>query len=95
VVGARRVPWAPIVCISCGYQRAWISMAEALCDGRHHAEHPPEPALPESLERRCPYCKSERIAPGGRITAGAGMITLELRCEVCGVAFLIAGKPLA
>ena len=84
-----------IVCRSCGYRRTWITTAEALADGRRHAEHPPKPALPESLERRCPYCKSDRIAPGGRITAGAGMITLELRCEVSRVAFLIAGKPLA
>ena len=57
-----------IVCLSCGYHRTWATIAEALADGRRHAEHPPEPALPESLERRCPYCKSERIAPGGRIT---------------------------
>jgi hypothetical protein len=84
-----------IVCLSCGYHHTWPTLLEALADGRRHAEHPPEPALPESLERRCPYCKSERIAPGGRITAGAGMVTLELRCEVCGLAFLIAGKPLA
>ena len=84
----------PIVCISCRHQRAWTTMTGALADGRHHAEHPPEAALPESLERRCPYCKSGRIAPGGRITAGAGMIKLELRCEVCELAFLIVGKPL-
>jgi hypothetical protein len=36
-----------------------------------------------------------RIAPGGHITAGAGRITLELRCEVCGMTFVIVGKPLA
>jgi hypothetical protein len=55
-----------IVCLSCGYQRTWPTLLEALADGqRHHAEHPPEPALPESLERRCPYCKSVRIAPRG------------------------------
>jgi hypothetical protein len=68
----------PIVCRSCGYHRTWPTLAEALAAGRRHAKHPPTPALPESLERRCPYCKSERIAPGGRITAGAGMVTLEL-----------------
>ena len=85
-----------IVCLSCGYHRTWPTLLEALADGqRHHAEHPSEPALPESLERRCPYCKSVRIAPGGHITAGAGRITLELRCEVCGLAFVIVGKPLA
>jgi hypothetical protein len=80
-----------IVCLSCGYHRTWPTLLEALADGRRHAEHPPEPALPESLQRRCPYCKSGRIAPGGRITAGAGTVTLELRCEVCGLAFFDRG----
>jgi DNA-directed RNA polymerase subunit RPC12/RpoP len=85
-----------IVCLSCGYHRTWSTLLEALADGRRHAEHPPKTALPESLDRRCPYCKSDRIAPGGRITAVAGMITLELWCGVCGMAFLIVGKtPLA
>jgi hypothetical protein len=84
-----------IVCLSCGYHRTWPTLLEALADGHHHhATHASEPPLPESLERRCPYCKSDRIAPGGRITAGAGRITLELRCEVCGLAFLIVGNPL-
>jgi hypothetical protein len=84
-----------IVCRSCGYHRTWPTLLEALADGhRHHATHPPEPALPESRERRCPYCKSDRIAPGGRITAGAGRIALELRCAVCGLAFVILGNPL-
>ena len=83
-----------IVCLSCGYHRTWPTLLEALADGRHHHDEHPEPALPESLERRCPYCKSDRIAPGGRFTAGAGRITLELRCEVCGMVFLIVGNAL-
>ena len=44
------------------------------------------------MPKRCPGL---RIAPGGHITAGAGRLTLELRCEVCGLAFVIVGKPLA
>ena len=54
----------------------------------------PKPALSEIHERRCPYCKSERIAPGGRITAGAGMLKVELRCAVCGTAFLTASTTI-
>jgi DNA-directed RNA polymerase subunit RPC12/RpoP len=85
-----------IVCRSCGYHRDWPSLLEALADGLRHTEHPPEPALPEAQERRCPYCRSKRIAPRGRIATGAGRkIKLEFRCEVCGTAFVIVGKPLA
>jgi hypothetical protein len=83
-----------IACLSCGYHRAWPTLLEAHADGHHHHAEHPEPALPESLERRCPYCKSEQIAPGGRITAGAGRITLELRCAVCELVFVILGNPL-
>ncbi len=54
----------------------------------------PGPALPEIHERRCPYCKSERIAPGGRITAGAGKMKVELRCEVCRTVYLIANTTM-
>ena len=60
----------------------------------HDAVPSPKPAPSEIHERRCPYCKSERIAPGGRITAGAGTLKVELRCEVCGTAFLIASTTI-
>jgi hypothetical protein len=60
----------------------------------HDAMPSPKPTLREIHERRCPYCKSERIAPGGRITAGAGMIKVELRCEVCRTVFLIANTTM-
>ena len=60
----------------------------------HDATPSPKPALPETRARRCPYCQSERIAPGGRITAGAEMLKVELRCEVCGTAFLIASTTI-
>jgi DNA-directed RNA polymerase subunit RPC12/RpoP len=43
--------------------------------------------LPETLERRCPSCASERIAPAGRARAGGGMIKEEFRCAACGTAF--------
>jgi hypothetical protein len=77
-----------IVCLSCGYHRTWPTLLEALADGRHHAEHhPPEPALPESVERRCPYCKSQRIGPVGQVMAAGRIIKVEHRCEVCGTAF--------
>jgi hypothetical protein len=38
-----------IVCLSCGYHRAWPTLVDAQADGhRHHAEHaaPCAPALP-------------------------------------------------
>jgi hypothetical protein len=54
-----------IVCVSCGYHRSWPTRLEALADGQcHHAEHP-EPALPESLERRCPTARACGSRPGG------------------------------
>jgi uncharacterized protein (DUF983 family) len=82
-----------IVCISCGYHSAWPTLLEALADGRrHHAEHPPEPAVPESLERRCPSCLSERVVYEGRVTAGEGMTRAEHRCEACGAAFWYVRK---
>ena len=29
-----------VVCLSCGYRRAWPTVVEAIADGhRHHAEH--------------------------------------------------------
>lgn len=49
----------------------------------------PEPALPETDARRCPYCKSERVAPVGRILVGAGLLKEELRCGVCGTPFMV------
>jgi hypothetical protein len=54
----------------------------------------PKPALLEIHERRCPCCKSERIAHVGRIIAGAGMMKVELRCAVCGTAFFVANTTI-
>jgi uncharacterized protein with PIN domain len=53
-----------------------------------------EPGLPEIRERRCPYCKSERIAPVGHVTASAGMIRVQHRCEACETAFWFARKAM-
>ena len=47
-----------------------------------------EPALPETRERRCPSCQSERIVYAGRIIGAGGLIKVEQRCEACGTAFL-------
>ena len=46
-----------------------------------------EPALPETRERRCPSCQSERIVYAGRIIGAGGMVKVERRCEECGTAF--------
>ncbi len=82
-----------IVCLSCGYHRSWPPLLEALADGqRHHAEHPPEPAVPENLERRCPACQSERVVYAGRVIAGEGMIRVVHQCEACGTAFWFVRK---
>ena len=36
-----------IVCLSCGYHRAWPTLVDALADGhRHHAEHTAPRATP-------------------------------------------------
>ena len=48
---------------------------------------PPESALPETRERRCPSCQSEEIVYAGRIIGAGGMVNEERRCEACGVAF--------
>jgi transcriptional regulator NrdR family protein len=47
----------------------------------------PESALPETRERRCPSCQSERIVYAGRIIGAGGMVKVERRCEECGTAF--------
>ena len=47
----------------------------------------PEPALPETRARRCPSCRSERIAPLSHVTALSGVIKVEHRCEACAAAF--------
>jgi DNA-directed RNA polymerase subunit RPC12/RpoP len=48
-----------------------------------------KPAMPESHERRCPYCKHDRVAPVGHLIASGWMIRVEYRCEACETAFLV------
>jgi hypothetical protein len=54
----------------------------------------PEPKLPETRERRCPACQSERITPVGHVEAAGGMIKLAQQCDACGTAFLFVRKAL-
>jgi hypothetical protein len=53
---------------------------------------PPEPALPETRERRCPGCHSERIVHEGHVIGGGGLIKSEYRCELCRTAFWFVRK---
>jgi hypothetical protein len=48
---------------------------------------PPESELRESHERRCPACRSQRVVPVCHVTAAAGIIKSEHRCEACSAAF--------
>jgi CheY-like chemotaxis protein len=52
----------------------------------------PEPVLPETDERRCPYCRYQRLAADGHVTVAQGMIKEKLRCEVCGIRFVFVRK---
>ena len=54
-----------------------------------------EPELPETHERQCPVCHSDRIAPAGHVVTAGGLIKAEYRCETCGLAFFVVRKPLA
>jgi hypothetical protein len=84
MLGCRPVP-TQIVCLWCGYHRTWATLVDAFADGhRHDAEHG---ALPETRERRCPACQSERVVHAGRVIGGGGLIKSEYRCEACGTAF--------
>jgi hypothetical protein len=47
----------------------------------------PEAALPETRERRCPSCRSQRIAPMGRVLATETTIKSKHWCAACGTAF--------
>jgi DNA-directed RNA polymerase subunit RPC12/RpoP len=53
---------------------------------------PRQPELPETEDRRCPYCRYQRLAPEGHVTIAQGMIKETLRCEVCGVRFVFVRK---
>ena len=51
--------------------------------------------LPDTRERRCPSCASERIAPVSHVTASFGLIKVEHRCEACATAFWLVGDAIA
>ena len=53
-----------------------------------------ERPLPETDERRCPACRSHRIAPVGHVLVAYGLIKAEHRCEACGTAFLFSHKAI-
>ena len=55
----------------------------------------PEPVLPETRERRCPSCQSQRIVHAGPVIGAEGMIKAEQQCEACGIAFLFVRKRVA
>jgi hypothetical protein len=48
---------------------------------------PRESVLPETRARRCPCCRSDRIAPVSHVTAFSGVIKVEHRCDACAAAF--------
>jgi hypothetical protein len=55
---------------------------------------PPESGPPETRERRCPACQSERIAPVGHVKAAGGLIKSEQQCEACGTGFVFVRKAI-
>jgi DNA-binding response OmpR family regulator len=56
---------------------------------------PPDHALPETYERRCPSCQSEHIVHAGHVITTGGMIRAEHRCEACAAAFAFVRKRVA
>jgi uncharacterized protein (DUF983 family) len=48
---------------------------------------PPDAPLPETRERRCPACRSERITPVVHVIGVETVVKVEHRCEACGTAF--------
>jgi hypothetical protein len=50
-----------VICLSCGYRRAWSTLLAAAADGRRHSsEHP------RSVERPVLVTPIDRHAPGAR-----------------------------
>ena len=89
-----------IVCMSCGYHRAWPTLVEAHADGhRHDAEHAASRALPApqsevqppgSSRERCPQCRGTDILALGRVLADStGMIRSTYRCRGCAREFML------
>ena len=55
----------------------------------------PDPVPPETDERRCPYCRYQRIVPDGHVTLAQGMIKEKLRGDVCGLRFVFVRKVIS
>jgi DNA-directed RNA polymerase subunit RPC12/RpoP len=51
-----------------------------------------ESELPETEDRRCPYCRYQRVAAEGHVTLAQGMIKEKLRCDGCGNRFVFVRK---
>lgn len=52
-------------------------------------------ALPETRERCCPACRSERVVHAGHVITTGGIIRAEHRCEACGAGFWFVRKRVA
>jgi DNA-directed RNA polymerase subunit RPC12/RpoP len=59
-----------------------------------YALPPLKPALRETRERRCPYCRGDAVVPAGYVIGVGGMIKVEYRCTVCETAFLVVREAL-
>ena len=53
------------------------------------------PALPETDEPRCPYCRSYRIAPLGCLIIALDLFKEAHRCEGCHTTFAVVGPAMA
>jgi hypothetical protein len=78
-----------------GYEAGMPVGREGVCRVGQMPQVPPEPGQPESRERHCPSCQSERIVHAGRVITTGGMIRAEHRCEACGTAFVFVRKRVA
>jgi DNA-directed RNA polymerase subunit RPC12/RpoP len=61
-------------------------------DGATERHAMSNPVLPETNERRCPYCGYQRIAADGPVTVAQEMIKERLRCRVCGLRFVFVRR---
>jgi hypothetical protein len=57
-------------------------------DAPDRAVPPDTGPLVETTERRCPSCRSELVAPIGRLTAVFGIIKSTYECEACARRFI-------
>ena len=60
--------------------------------GADRAMSPTESTLPETRERRCPACQSERIGHAGHGFVAGLVIKAVSRCETCGCVFSLVRR---